>query len=441
MPTKLTKQQIAIIGLGGLIVIIIIGAFLFSGISTPQVNQYSLTIWGTQDETVWKKIIQDYEAFKPNVSVSYQQINADNYDSQVLNALASGNGPDIFEIDNHQLLENLSRITPVDPQQLNISQLNNLFPDVVGQDFTLNGQIYALPINMDTLALFYNNDLFNAAGVAQPPTTWSNIEALIPVFKQADSNGQINQAAIALGGSSQTINYAPDILSFLMLQYGTAMAQISSNGYQASFAENQTENPGLNAFNFYLNFATPSNADYTWNDTLGNSFDEFAAGKVAMMLAYGKDIGVIQNKNAYLNFKTAAAPQLNPSKPVSYANYQGLVVSKQSNAPSWAWNFIIFLTANDQEETAYLKAENQLPALRSLIAQGINDQNNSIFNRQALTAQSWLIPNESQTNSAFSSAIKNVLSGLLAPQDALNQAESQINQIGQSIQLQTQGQQ
>ncbi len=440
MPIKLTQKQIIILGGSTLVIVIVVLAFMLGGSTAPKVGQYQLTVWGTQDASVWSQIITDYQAFRPNVTVKYPSVNANSYDATLLNALAAGNGPDIFEINNRQLLENLSRITPVSSQQFNISQLGNLFPDVVNSDFTFNGQIYALPLNMDTLALFYNGNMFNTGHVALAPPTWSNIEALVPVFKKSDSKGQINQAAIALGGSSLTVNYAPDILSLLMLQYGANMAQIGSNGYQASFAESQTDNPGLNAFNFYLNFATPDKADYTWNDNLGDSFDNFASGKVAMVLAYNKDIGTIQNKNAYLNFKIAPAPQFNPAKPVSYADYQGLVVSTQSKAPSWAWDFITYLTTSDTEEASYLKAENQLPALRALIAQGINDPSASVFNRQALTAKSWPTPNETQTGAILSNAVKNVLNGVTDPTTALNQAESQVSQIGQSLQLQAQGQ-
>ncbi|MCL5733258.1 MAG: extracellular solute-binding protein, partial [Patescibacteria group bacterium] len=403
----------------------------------------SLTIWGdTQNKDVWSQIISDYQALRPNVSIKYQNFDPSSYDSALLNALASGNGPDIFMIDNRQLLENLSRIIPVDPQQLNTSQLSNLFPDVVSQDFIINGQIYALPLNMDTLAMFYNSGLFNAAGVAQAPSTWGNIEALVPVFKKADAKGQINQSAVAIGGSSLSVNHAPGILSLLMMQYGTQMANFGTNGYQATFAESQGQtggSPGLNAFNFYLGFSTPSNADYTWNDNSNNSFDSFAAGKTAMIFGYDSDITAIQNKNPYLNFKVGAMPQLNLNNPVNYASYQGLVVSKQSKASAWAWDFIIFLTTSEQEETAYLTAQSQLPALRSLIAKGINDPSTSIFNRQALTAQSWLMPNQSQTEAYLSDTIKNVLTGLLNPSDALNQAESQINQLGQQL-SQTQNQ-
>jgi multiple sugar transport system substrate-binding protein len=439
MPIKLTQKQIIILGGSALVIIIVVLAFMFGGSTTPQAGQYQLTIWGTQDESVWKQIISDYQTLRPNVTVKYQSINPNSYDTTLLNALAAGNGPDIFEINNRQLLENLSRITPVSSQQFNIGQLNNLFPDVVNSDFTFNNKIYALPLNMDTLALFYNGDLFNAAGVAHAPITWGIIEALVPVLKKSNSNGQINQAAIALGGSSLTVNYAPDILSLLMLQYGANMAQIGQNGYSASFAEAQSDqNSGLNAFNFYLGFSTPSNANYTWNDSLNNSFDSFAAGNTAMILAYNKDISAIQNKNPFLNLKIAAAPQLNLNQPINYASYQGLAVSTQSKAPSWAWDFILFLTTSDTEETSYLKATNQLPALRDLISQGINDPLAGVFNRQALTAKSWAEPDETQANAILSNAIKNVLNGITDSATALSQAETQINQLGQSLQLPTQ---
>ena len=40
-------------------------------------------------------------------------------------------------------------------------------------------KIYALPMAMDTLALFYNQDMLNAAGIPQPPATWSDFQEAV----------------------------------------------------------------------------------------------------------------------------------------------------------------------------------------------------------------------------------------------------------------------
>jgi len=39
-------------------------------------------------------------------------------------------------------------------------------------DFLYQGQPYASPLSINTLALFYNRDLLNEAGIVLPPVTW-----------------------------------------------------------------------------------------------------------------------------------------------------------------------------------------------------------------------------------------------------------------------------
>lgn len=45
------------------------------------------------------------------------------------------------------------------------------FPSTVRGAFTVKGQLYAVPANMATLVLYYNKDMFTAAGITTPPTT------------------------------------------------------------------------------------------------------------------------------------------------------------------------------------------------------------------------------------------------------------------------------
>lgn len=46
-----------------------------------------------------------------------------NYQEQLLNALSSGNGPDIFMIKNKTLIDNVNKIYPVSSTQFNLNQL------------------------------------------------------------------------------------------------------------------------------------------------------------------------------------------------------------------------------------------------------------------------------------------------------------------------------
>jgi multiple sugar transport system substrate-binding protein len=109
-------------------------------------------------------------------------------------------------------------------KSLSLKELKDNFVDVVSYDVILeDGKVYGLPLSVDTLAMFYNKDLFNNAGISQTPQYW-NKEFLQDVKKltKQDPKKGIIQAGAALGGSTN-INRFSDILSVLMMQNGSIM--------------------------------------------------------------------------------------------------------------------------------------------------------------------------------------------------------------------------
>ena len=103
--------------------------------------------------------------------------------------------------------------------------------------------------------MIYNKDLFNTAGIATVPTTWEGLQADLPSLRVTNAQGQITQAALALGGSETSIYNAPDIIFLLMMQNGAQMT--SAGGSSVTFASgtNGSDASGINAFNYYLQFA------------------------------------------------------------------------------------------------------------------------------------------------------------------------------------------
>src|SRR6185437_8810955 len=266
----------------------------------------TITIWGTDDAKTMNDIIGKYSGpgSGTNSQIKYLQVDPSEYRTKLLAALAAGTGPDIFEISNRDLPLWSSVLAPVPAalsQTFNAVTVENDFPDVVSKDFvSSNGSIYALPLSIDTMAMIYNKDLFNTAGVATVPSTWEALQTYLPALRQVNAQGQITQAALALGGSETSIKDAPDIVFLLMLQNGAQMTTTDGSSVIFASGNNGANNAGLNAFNYYLQFASATNSDYTWNDGLGDSVDAFAQVKVAAIFNYSSAIHTIKAKSPFL---------------------------------------------------------------------------------------------------------------------------------------------
>ena len=287
---KPSPKQIIIV-LAAVIVVVLLILLFVGGSNPPSPPKVALNVWGVFDEReAFERTVANYQQVRPNVEVKYQKIDGDNYQNTLIDALAAGRGPDIFAIHNRSLPKNLNKLTPASLEQINLTELRELFPQVVEQDFTSNNKIYALPLYLDTLVLIYNKDLFDQAGIVAPPKTWDEFQNIIPRLRLLDEGGRIQRAAAAIGSSEKTTNAGIDLLRLLMTQNGAEM--VNSELTAATFAET----PGFRAFNFYLQFANPESPLYTWNDNQLFALDSFAAGNVAMIFGYKSDIATIKEK-------------------------------------------------------------------------------------------------------------------------------------------------
>ena len=412
---------------GAIVVVVGVLVLIFLNIRPKPANTAvaKLMVWGTEDQNTFAPLLSSY----PYATVTYTQIDPANYQSQLVSALAAGDGPDVFEIGNRALPQWQSILAPLPAAyatEFSSLQMQNDFPDVVAEDFAPNGTIYGLPLSIDTLAMLYNKDLFNSAGIAFPPKTWDDFDNDVVKLRAVGASGELTQSAAAIGGSEASIPNASDILSLLMLQNGTEMTNADFTSAEFSSGSGQ----GLAAFNFYLQFAKASSPYYTWNDSMGNAADSVVAGKTAIMFGYESDLAAIKAKAPFLNIGIAAVPQpTGASVAVNYPKYEGFVAAKAGTQVNLAWNFILYLTTNEGFEKMYVSATGNPPALRTEIQADMNDQNLSVFASQALTAKSWHEANDAQIDAIFNSAIQSVLNGNEDSTKALQQAEQSVTQL------------
>jgi multiple sugar transport system substrate-binding protein len=298
------------------------------------------------------------------------------------------------------------------------------FVEVVDKDLTRNGFVYALPTSVDTLALYYNKDLFNAAGIAQPPRTWSDFQNTVIKLTKVSNLGIIGQSGVALG-TGANINRAPDILQMLMMQSGLPIL----NQTQGEKRIDISNDIGARSLTFYTDFANKSKQVFTWDITQDYSIDAFSQGKAAMMFNYAYQIPTIRAKNQRLSFALAPVPQIEGnSTQYTFASYWPFAVSASSKSPQAAWRFVRFLTSKSVADVLN-KAQGLPPARRDTIPDYATDPTIGVFAEQALKAVSWPRVDIVETDVIFNTMIDKVATSGVAIQDALKQAQDQLQRI------------
>ena len=375
----------------------------------------------------FQPLITAYQQLHSNVQIVYTKKDITTYPTDLLNALASGGGPDIFSINNAWLPQYKDKVAPATTTTFSFTDYKNAFVDAAVNDFTINRQVYGVPLYVDSLGLYYNKDILGSAGIATPPKTWDELSADVQKIKRADKTGYFTLSGLA-AGTNANVNRAVDILYLFMLQQGAV--PYSQDFSQPTFAEpvqenGQSTNPGLDGLNFYTSFANPSSVNYNWNSRSDYSIDAFANGRAAFLYSYSYTAAAIRQKNPNLNFDAAPVPQPNLDNPaVNFANYWGEVVSRQSKNSAVAWDFLKFLSSKDSLDK-YYALHKQPSSRKDLIALQVQDPDIGVFANANLTAKSFYRPNQVQMDNIFGNMIDSVILNGLPASQALEQAQAQ----------------
>ena len=442
-----TPQKIVVLIVLGLIVLgglgcIVTGA-CFSITNKPEAGA-DLEIWGVFDDN------RSLEGFLPENTgpggllagdVMYREIPFEEFEREVLNAVAAGRGPDIIYLHNTWLAKFKDKLSPMPPGLWGITEeeYRNVYVDVVANDFTSieEGQwnVWALPLYVDTLGLYWNRDLFNTKGITQPPQTWKEFLDDAAELTELNPDGSIRISGAAMG-TARNVNRAADIMSMLMLQTGTKM--VSDDRTKATFSRNVTSegntfSPGEEALRFYAQFADPTTTAYSWDRAplVPYSVDAFVDGKLAMMFNYSHTVSLIRERAPQLNFAVASVPQPQALRDqgiaVTYPNYFGLAVLKSSQKQKAAWSLVASLALFDKARI-YLDNTGRPPAHRELISEYVSNPDFAPFARQALTAVSWYQPDYFAVEEIFTNMIESVKDGT-SPGTAVQRAEENVTTL------------
>jgi multiple sugar transport system substrate-binding protein len=347
VPPSNKKRIFVIVGaiIALLVIIAIVAIVILSMSSKKNQGDVTLTYWGLwEDESVYKEVIDEFERQNPHIKVKYEKQDIQTIGKYMdrLNArINKGDGPDIYRFHNSWVpqLTSSSLLAPFPNSFLNATQYTQQNYPFVKNDMQVNGAYYGVPLGIDTLAMFVNEDLFTNHGV-EPPTTWEDLQSVSRkiTVKDADT-GQITTSGVALG-TFDNIAHASDIISMLMVQNGADLRNLA--GPQKVNAEQ--------AMQFYISFAAGDNA--VWNNEMENSKLAFSEGKLAMYFGYSWDIPEIKAKNPNLKFSVMTVPHL-PGRDQTIASYWVEGVSSKTKYPDQSFLFLQFLAKPESIEKIY----------------------------------------------------------------------------------------
>lgn len=336
----------------------------------PKLKQ--ITVWSFEDEDVWKPVAKSFAIKYKGYSLIYQKQTFDaEYESRVLNALLSNQGPDVWNMPSDWVYRHKDKLVGMSKTGAGIDK----YVQSLAQSVTFDDKVYAISPYEEPLMVFYNQKIFNqtlhdyndantgnenlesrneaTTLLKQVPGTWTDFIKTVNLITLKGDDGQIELSGVALG--TNNITNSADVLYLLMMENQTDI--VSPDLKQANFnlpvgtPKDSTDIPGLRALEFYTSFADPSSDNYSWDDTLGDDVTAFAEGRTAMIFGYSNLQNYLAQKYPNFSYKKAFAPQLTSesAKVVDYAKNNVFGVSaltaKYDKKKEACWNLLNLLSA------------------------------------------------------------------------------------------------
>ena len=427
----MSRFQLIVYGAIGVIVLglLLVLTGVIPGLRNRGPAPFTLTVWGIGDDAlVWQRLGDTYQkTVLEAATIRYVRKNPASYEAELVNALASGQSPDIFVLEDAWLEKHRDKIKPLPSGTAGYLRetIKATFPDSISSAIvTDKGELLGTPLVFDTLALFYNRDYLNSANFPNPPQTWGELLEQLKILTTYTEGGTIKRSGIALGTASNVQN-AADILLLLMYQSG-------GRAIETAKRESAIQSPATeSALTFYTSFSNPIARTYSWNGAFPLSLEAFAKGDAAMVIGYARDAKRIQALNPQLNFDIAPIPQLDAAEDanrVNYGRFSIFAVSRLSKNVEESWKFLVWLQGREPQKT-YSDAVELPPARRELAVSQPPREQLVPFYRQILSARILPAAGGGRLTGIINAMIGAAVNRQLTVSQAISRADQEFNEL------------
>ncbi|MFB4354501.1 sugar ABC transporter substrate-binding protein [Microbacterium sp. LS_15] len=373
----------------------------------------SYAIWDENQKPAMEEIAAAFEEENPNVSIDIQVTPYKEYFTKLQTAATGGSAADVFWMNgpNFQLYASNGQLAPLDDAGVDAAD----YPEGLIDLYTFDGTLYGAPKDFDTVALWYNKALFDAAGVAYPAAgwTWDDFAAAAAALTDP-ATGQYGVAASQYGQE----NYYNSIA-----QAGGEV--ISADGTESGYGSPEA----LEGIELWTDLIEAGSSPTAQQMTDTNPEDLFLSGKVAMF-QNGSWAAIAYGENADISDQVDVAPlPEGPTGNQSVIHGVGNVANAKSPHLAEAKAFAAFASG---EQAAKIQAETGtvIPAFHDTQQAWVDAQPQ--FDLQVyIDALDTAVPypvskNTSAWTSIESEVLSQVWSGAVTPEAGLKDLAAQM---------------
>ncbi|MGX7419326.1 ABC transporter substrate-binding protein [Carnobacterium gallinarum] len=292
----------------------------------------TFSIWDSNQKAGMEDMAKAFMKENPSTKVTVEVTPWDQYWTKLQAAATGGNMADVFWMHPDQVYsfaEGNALLDMTDKIKASSVELSN-YPEFVTRVFDIDGKQLALPKDYSTVALWYNKDLFDAAGISYPDENWTWDDWMSASEKLTDKDKSIYGMLAPADGQNFWYN--------LLWQNGSDI--VSKDGKKSLLDSEKSIEAIKYGVSFIEKGYSPSTSDFA-NTTPDQYFE---SGKAAMITAGS------WMSNEYLSIdglNVDLAPMPKKEQQGSVASGMGYGIAANTKNPDEAWKFVEFMGSKE----------------------------------------------------------------------------------------------
>ncbi|HRN19640.1 MAG: sugar ABC transporter substrate-binding protein [Trueperaceae bacterium] len=384
------------------------------------VNYFSFTAGSDKIDTL-EDLIKVFESENPGIKIKYTTADFGSYFTKLQTDFAAGTVADVFELNYENFVTFASRDTLLDLGSYLASSSNvtdSTFYPAALNAFSYEGKQLGLPITFSTVMLYYNKDLFDAAGVGYPTIDWT-WDDVIAAAKA------ITNPAKRVWGISQPVQFWE--LYKVAAQAGGGLTVTPT--VQIDTPENRA------AAHYLVDKVTVEHIMPTDAEMSGVGDTDMFLNQQLGMIVTGIWMFDQFSNDATFNWDVAVEP--GGVKKATHFFSNAAVVSRTSKVPEAAYKWVEFLAANPAVVEARIATNWELSALslaqadalEAYLAKPVPANRKAVFESLEFAVNPPVIENQPLLSDVINQELEAARLGTKTVEQALADAQKRVEEL------------
>ncbi len=410
MNRRVFLERAMALGLSGSAAAAFLAACGGGSTSTTSSGPVTLTVWDYFNPagSGYLNLMSQYTKANPSIKFQRTVIPFADLKQKIIQGAASRQLPDIVVIDNpdHSAFSAQGILADLTDRVSSWGQADQYFPGP-WKSTTWKGKNYGIPNNSNCLALYYNKDMFQKAGVT-PPTNWDELHSTAGKLTKSGTYGLSMSLVKSEEGTFQ-------FLPFL---------------WEAGADLNTIDSPAaVSALQYLVTLVKEKSlSSESLNWTQQDAITQFIAQKAAMCINGPWNLSPVKQG---AKFSWGVVPLPKGQQAASILGGENWAIPATSSHVDEAWNFLRWTQETAQLKT-YIITDDRLPSNKTFASNPAfqQDPNLAVFANALEAARPRAYgPNYPKVSNAVQQAFQEAVTGQMSAQAALQQAAQTIKPL------------